>query len=433
MNFLDFVYTQSIDFWRSVPVQLISAVCISTAFLHFTRNLRWRWSKGTSFLLTFFLFCFSCLDYLNYFAIVKHSLILCLILFLYLTISRDVNYRNAMVITALFVSLVEFATAIVKESIASPFSYIAITRPTLVNLLILIVWIASIILFAHFSEPEFRHYEQLPLKLYHVVILLLPTSLFLFLRNTKFFLFTTDQANTAMILRIHISEIAICFIYLALAYVLIQLVSANMEISERYKHELLLSRQEEQYRIRLEVLDAVNRRYHDLKNFVSGMDLKDKQQLMDEMKPFETIVETGNRALNMLLSDKIQTCQKYGIRLVPYTNGNAVGFLSDLDICSLFGNILDNAIEAAKDTSNPEIYLKADRSDGFLIISEQNPFLHEPIIRDGRLISSKQEEGHGYGIRNMERILEKYDGSMSHTINNGFFELSILIPVPENR
>ena len=436
MIFLDFVYGQSMDFWRSESVQMIVSICIVFSFLHFTRSLSSRWTKRVSLILTCCIFTVSCLIYLNYFAIAQHNLMIGVAFFIYLTLSRDINYRNAMVLTALHVSLVEFSTTLIKDGLFSPLAValpLSFLNPLVKNIIILVFWMISILMLSHFCEPVFRNYKDLPLKIYHVVIMLLPTCLFIFLRDTKFYLFTTEPENSDLLLRIHVTELAICFIYLSIAYVLIQLVSANMENAERYRHELLLSQQEEQYRIKLEVIDAVNRRYHDLKNFVFGMDLADKQLLIDEMKPFETIIETGNRVLNMIISDKIRECQKYDIRMTPFVNGKSVSFISDLDICSLFGNILDNAIEAAKHTSNPEIYLKVDISDTFLIIIEQNPFLHEPVIRNGKMISSKQEEGHGYGMYNIERVLKHYDGTMSCSIHNRIFELSILIPVADNR
>lgn len=208
------------------------------------------------------------------------------------------------------------------------------------------------------------------------------------------------------------------------------MVSTTTEINQHLQHELLLQKQEEQYRIKLEVIDAVKHKYHDLKNFVSTNGIKD---LENEIKPFETIIETGHDTLNILISDKIKQCQENNIEIIPYISASDMHFISDLDLCSLFGNIIDNAIEASVKLPEEKryIHIKTNRKDSFIIMNFENSYKEKPIIKDNRFISSKQEAGHGIGSQNIKRIVEKYNGSLSYSFKDNICTLNILIPLTQ--
>ena len=283
---------------------------------------------------------------------------------------------------------------------------------------------------SHILEPAFSKYKDIALKLYHVIILLLPVSVYLFVRNTKFYLITEEIDDFFLLISLHIIEIAICTVYLSLTMILAKMVSTTIEINQHLQHELLLQKQEEQYRIKLEVIDAVKHKYHDLKNFVSTNGIKD---LENEIKPFETIIETGHDTLNILISDKIKQCQENNIEIIPYISASEMHFISDLDLCSLFGNIIDNAIEASVKLPEEKryIHIKANRKDNFIIMNFENSYKEKPIIKDNRFISSKQEAGHGIGSQNIKRIVEKYNGSLSYSFKDNICTLNILIPLTQ--
>ena len=175
------------------------------------------------------------------------------------------------------------------------------------------------------------------------------------------------------------------YIFMFTKISLAKMVSTTTEINQHLQHELLLQKQEEQYRIKLEVIDAVKHKYHDLKNFVSTNGIKD---LENEIKPFETIIETGHDTLNILISDKIKQCQENNIEIIPYISASDMHFISDLGLCSLFGNIIDNAIEASVKLPEEKryIHIKANRKDSFIIMNFENSYKEKPIVKGMNMI-----------------------------------------------
>ena len=430
MNYLEFIYATSMNFWHSPIIQLILSLLTSISYLFYIRNIQSRENKPVS-LYTLLFVVINIIIYLNYFAVVKQSLLLLTSLTLFIISAKQINYKNALIIAASFISIIEFSTTIIKESyLTNTISNIILNylNQIIVNIIILILLIIMIMLMSYLLEPAFRKYKDIPLKLYHVLVLLLPVAIYLFVRNTMFFLITEEIDNYELLIRIHISEIAICAVYLSLTLILAAMVSSNIEISKHLEHELLLQKQQEQYKIKVEVIDAISHKYHDLKHFVQTNEIKD---LANEIKPFETIVETGHNTLNILISEKIKECQDNNIEIIPYINAKDLHLMSDLDICSLFGNIIDNAMEATIKLPEEKryIHIKTDRQDDFIIMNFENSYLLEPEIKNGSFISLKKEEGHGIGSENIKRIVEKYNGSLNYSFNSGICTLNILIPI----
>ncbi|MGN1405578.1 MAG: GHKL domain-containing protein [Erysipelotrichaceae bacterium] len=430
MNYLEFIYTTSMDFWHSSIIQLILSVLTVLCFIFYIRNIENRNNKKMLILNTIALFTVNIIIYLNFFEVIRQCLFIFTLFTIYTTATKKINYKNSLVITASYITIIEFSTTIIKESyFTNSLSNILLTHfnQNTVNIFILIMLIALIILMSHILEPAFSRYKDIPLKLYHVIILLLPVALYLFVRNTKFYLITEEINDFYLLICLHIIEIAICTVYLSLTLILARMVSSNIEINEHLKHELLLQKQEEQYKIKLEVIDAINHKYHDLKHFVQTNDIKDLER---EIKPFETIIETGHNTLNILISEKIKECQNNSIEIVPYINAKDLHFISDLDLCSLFGNIIDNAIEATIKLTEDKryIHIKVDKKDSFIIMNFENSYLEEPVIKDNIFLTSKKEEGHGIGSQNIRRIVEKYNGSLSYSFNDHICILNILIP-----
>ena len=70
----------------------------------------------------------------------------------------------------------------------------------------------------------------------------------------------------------------------------------------------------------------------------------------EDIKTYEAQNKTGNPVLDTVLTSKSLYCQKHGITLTCVADGTRLGFMSVMDICTIFGNALDNAIRAAKDS-----------------------------------------------------------------------------------
>lgn len=140
-----------------------------------------------------------------------------------------------------------------------------------------------------------------------------------------------------------------------------------------------------------------------------------------------TLYQTGNSIINAILSDKAMKVKDKGITikftgLIPQTK------ISNTDLCIIFGNILDNAIEAVEkvdDNIAKEINIDVYKKKDYLFITVTNPTKTEVAIKDNKIVTSKDDKSnHGLGLSSVEETLKKYDGHLDLDCNNNKFTTS---------
>lgn len=210
---------------------------------------------------------------------------------------------------------------------------------------------------------------------------------------------------------------------------------------ERDALQNILQMQYSNYQISQESIELVNQKYHDLKHQItilkSQLGNEQKIEYLDQMeadiKAYEAQNKTGNKVLDTVLTAKSIHCQKYGISMTCVADGAALSFMDVVDISTLFGNALDNAIESVSkiaDQSKRLIHVSVARQKGFLRIRVENCYEGEITLENGLPSSTKQDKRfHGYGLKSIRSTVKKYGGSVTLNMENGWFELRILIPV----
>ena len=160
--------------------------------------------------------------------------------------------------------------------------------------------------------------------------------------------------------------------------------------------------------------------------------------LLGNIKALSPKYNTGDEMLDCIVTMKASIMEEKGINFS--LEGVADGGLNmkPVDICSLFANALDNAIDACDkipDDSEKKVEMVIKRTDTFFNIRIVNRYLHEKIkidermLEDGERFTSKENKNlHGYGIRNMKQIVLNYNGMIKVETNNDLFILSIMIP-----
>ena len=116
-------------------------------------------------------------------------------------------------------------------------------------------------------------------------------------------------------------------------------------------------------------------------------------------------------------------------------DGKQLSFVNQFDLYSLFGNILDNAIEAADGVggqSKKLISVTVEERSGFIAISEKNYFSGKLNIADGELRTTKADEKglHGYGVRSIKLITQKYGGNVRVSAKDDIFTITVFLPRP---
>jgi hypothetical protein len=209
--------------------------------------------------------------------------------------------------------------------------------------------------------------------------------------------------------------------------------------------ENMLHMQYNNYQISQESISMVNQKYHDLKHQIALLRTEitsaEKLEYLDQMerdiKAYESQNKTGNNVLDTVLTGKSILCQGQGISLTCVADGEALNFMNAIDISSLFGNALDNAIESVNKILDKEkrlIHVSVARQKGFLRIRVENCYEGNIVFENGLPATTKKDKQfHGYGLKSIQNTAKKYHGSVTIHLDKGWFELRVLIPLEENK
>ena len=229
-----------------------------------------------------------------------------------------------------------------------------------------------------------------------------------------------------------------CALTYALEYEL--LVSRRLEV-ERQATERVLAERERQYARTRENIEAINIKCHDIRHQIraladggAGVDQSVLDDIAREVDVYDSTVRTGNEALDIILTEKSLVCRRERVTLSCVADGAALGFMSAADIYSLFGNALDNAIEAVgrlEDPARRSISLVVRQVAGVVSIHIENPFAGTVEMRDGLPATTKDDEvNHGFGVRSMRLTVERYGGTLAILAEDGHFHVNAIVPIP---
>ena len=200
----------------------------------------------------------------------------------------------------------------------------------------------------------------------------------------------------------------------------------------------MLNQQKEQLAASKETIDLINIKCHDVKNQLAMLGDRVLPETIDDLNRTLTIYDgvphTGNDALDVLLAEKTLQCQQREIRFDYMADGGCLSFLRPADVYSLLGNALNNAVEAAAkhpDREQRYIKLRISVEKGMVMIHLENRFCGR-LDFDGSLPhTTKQDERyHGFGMKSIQLITERYHGFLRINTDGDIFTLNILLPVP---
>jgi len=230
---------------------------------------------------------------------------------------------------------------------------------------------------------------------------------------------------------VSIYAITCCVMALVVQFVLYHTVDLK---SENTALNLLWQEERKQYELSKKTIDTINIKYHDLKHKLRDMRLpaEEVESIKDAVRIYGSRIRTGNEALDVLLTENSLRCSEAGIRLTYMGNGADLGFMQVMDVYSLFGNAISNAVEAVEKLQDPEkkiIDIVSECRGDLVSIHISNFFDGELRMEDGMPLTSKtEEEGfHGYGMKSMKLIAEKYGGSLSASADGDLFTLDVYL------
>lgn len=203
----------------------------------------------------------------------------------------------------------------------------------------------------------------------------------------------------------------------------------------------ILKSQYDQYRNYQDSLDLFHVKYHDLKHQITALRMETDEEkrkkwldaMEEELCAFESINKTGNQVLDTILAAKLFHCRKNRIQITCVADGKLLDFIHVTDICSIFGNALDNAIEHVIMIPEEEkrlIHVSVSAKRNFVFIKIENYCEAVIVKNEHSLITTTKmdKHNHGFGLRSIISAAEKYGGSVDFGQNHNWFEVKILIP-----
>lgn len=236
----------------------------------------------------------------------------------------------------------------------------------------------------------------------------------------------------------------ICKLY-AIACCILMLVLENGFFREnrlQYEKEMvsyMYKEREHQYELSAENIRHINIKLHDIKHqlralkTIGGQSEEREKYLADLEKSVVLsgcIMNTGNRDVDIILTEKMLYCNQNDIRLnANVENGSVLDFMESLDIYALLGNALDNAINSVvgeEEAAHRYIDFKLYKKNGAVSIGVENYCGHKVGFSNGMPVTQGDRNYHGFGVLSMKQIVKKYGGAMRFELKDNVFYVGIV-------
>ena len=248
---------------------------------------------------------------------------------------------------------------------------------------------------------------------------------------------TVEQANLLFVIAFGMIGMNIVVFYL-----INDVVKREVQMHENKVLQIQAKNQLEMYRSISENFDNLKRRTHEFKNQIlcieSLLDKRQYSKLEEYVKKIygslnnePDAINTNNVIINAILNTKYQEADAKGIVFVFRVNDLSGLKIKDEDVVTILANLLNNAIEACETCEDKKIIrFKFVKEDDMIIIAVKNTFNYDVVYENGEIKSTKISNvaEHGVGIKNVLKIIEKYDGAYVIEDKNKEFFFSIIIP-----
>ena len=163
---------------------------------------------------------------------------------------------------------------------------------------------------------------------------------------------------------------------------------------------------------------AANREYEEIDRYLDMLD--------DDLTNVETVIKTGNRMADAILNSKLSLAAQRDIQVKADAKIPVSLTVSELDLCIVIGNLLDNAIEACMELPPEErlIRIYMEMKGNYLYIALTNT----AAGKKKQSFRSTKGEGHGFGIARADDIVKKYGGYITRASEDEAFSTEVLLP-----
>lgn len=202
----------------------------------------------------------------------------------------------------------------------------------------------------------------------------------------------------------------------------------------------ILSLQYSQFRESQANIELLNRKYHDLKHQIQVIREERNERRRDEylneiekgIRLYDSEIKTGSSVLDTVLTSKSRQCAEGGITLTVVADGTLLCHLHVMDVCTIFGNALDNAIEyeaQVEDVKKRLIHVSVVKKNSMVCVVVENYYEGSLSVEKGIPETTKRDKDyHGYGLKSIRYSVNKYGGYFNMNVRDNWFRLEILFP-----
>lgn len=186
--------------------------------------------------------------------------------------------------------------------------------------------------------------------------------------------------------------------------------------------------------------EKVNKLNHDIKNHLMHIAYRIKikqygeaidyiENISKQTSYFSNFINVSNETLNFIINFKSKLAKSKGICIESNIEDIQDLVVNDFDLCTLLGNMLDNAIEAAAIEQDKYIIIEIYNHSGYQVYSIKNKIEKSILDNNSYLISHKiNKDNHGYGLKQVNSIINKYNGQVDIFETTEYFFVKVLLP-----
>lgn len=297
------------------------------------------------------------------------------------------------------------------------------------------IYVATYFLAALLFGRKIESREKLKITNSYIFVLAVLLFVIDIILNAVIVYYIAADGNILYLSIVGIYNILCCIIVLFLMF---EVATRRKLQDELGAVKLLRQREKEQYNISKTNIELINMKCHDLKHQIRNIGASGSlnEQSVREMENliqiYDSALRTGNAALDTIFMEKLLRCNKDGVRLSCIADGKKLSFMREYDIYSLFGNLIDNAIEAVLplDESKRVISLSVRAVGNLLSVNLHNFYDNDLKFENGLPVTTKPDKNyHGFGMKSVEYICSRYGGDLSISTENNVFNINILFPI----
>lgn len=150
-------------------------------------------------------------------------------------------------------------------------------------------------------------------------------------------------------------------------------------------------------------------------------------EILDKLNKMYTYVNVGNSLLNYIINNKLSKAKEQGSEIKAEIENLTFDYMDSVDFSALLNNLLDNAIYGAANSKENRLEVQISKKKGFDIITVKNSIDESVLEKNAEFVSTKEEPGHGYGMKQIKSIVEKYQGDIDIYEKNNTFIVSIML------